>query len=125
MKWTLHCLGYVHLWQGDIVRARGSFAESLTLRQAQGNRANIAQSLIGLAGVAAQSGEPERAARWYSAADSLRAIGDTPQAALDEDERHTLALIHAALDPATFASASEAGRALPLDGVTSEALTGE
>jgi hypothetical protein len=63
----------VALAQGDLAAATADFTESLRIFEQMGDPA-IIWSLAGLGSVAAQGGQPERAARLWGAAEALREI---------------------------------------------------
>jgi predicted ATPase len=106
-------LGVVAHRQGDQPAARASFGESLALAQRSGYRLIGVEALEGLLAPDATA-DPERAARLAGAAAALReAMGAPlpPAGRLDHDR--ALALIHAALGSARFATLHAEGRALP------------
>ncbi len=74
----LHNQGYVALGMHDYAAARELFAESLHRQHAAGNPAGIAEGLAGLAALAAAQGQPERAARLFGAAETIRAAHPAP-----------------------------------------------
>jgi predicted ATPase/DNA-binding CsgD family transcriptional regulator len=81
---ALHKLGQVSRIHGDLVGAHERFTESLALQRDSGNRQGIAECLAGLAGVALDAGEPQRAAHLLGAsAAALEAIG-APLAPADQ-----------------------------------------
>jgi predicted ATPase/DNA-binding XRE family transcriptional regulator len=94
----LHNQGYVALGTHDYLAARGLFAESLRRQQAAGNTAGIAEGLGGLAALATAQGRLERAARLFSAAETVRIANPALiwPAERFEIDRHTLEL-HARL----------------------------
>ena len=106
---------------GDLARTRGDHAEAiarfrgcLVAWNERGYPRGIAYGLIGLAAVAADGGQPERAARLLGAADVLRerfgcALWATERAAHEA----AVGAARAALGEAAFAAAWEEGRALP------------
>ncbi len=62
--------------QGDRERAAELYVEGLKLAVEMGNKANAAYCLEGLAGLIAEGGEPERAARLFGASEAmLEAVG--------------------------------------------------
>src|SRR5262249_32947587 len=122
---TLSNLGDVARHQGDEQRATALYRESLVLSR-QESRENIACSLVGLAGVDGGVGQPERAARLLSAAETLLdAIGLSvsvwPETRADYDRY--VAAAHAQLDETTFAAAWAEGRAMSLEQVVADALS--
>jgi predicted ATPase/transcriptional regulator with XRE-family HTH domain len=115
---------------GDLARTRGDHAEAiahfrgcLVAWNERGYPRGIAYGLIGLAAVAADGGQPERAARLLGAADILRerfgcALWATERAAHEA----AVGAARAALGEATFAAAFAAGCTLPLDRALAEAF---
>ena len=115
---------------GDLARTRGDHAEAiarfrgcLVAWNERGYPRGIAYGLIGLAAVAADGGQPERAARLLGAADVLRerfgcALWATERAAHEA----AVGAARAALGEAAFAAALAAGCTLPLDRALAEAF---
>jgi hypothetical protein len=64
-------LGFALLSLNEVPRAAACFNESLDLWQSMGNRRGIIHCLIGLGGVAAKNGQPDRSARLLGAVDGL------------------------------------------------------
>ena len=133
---VLHNLGHVTLVRGDYTRARGLFEESLTLHHGLGNKAGMAESLAGLAGVLAQArgpGEtPEgghevlRAARLFGASDALREAINAPMWPAERaDYERNLAAARAQMDEATWQAAWAEGRAMTLEQAAACALEHE
>jgi predicted ATPase len=106
-------LGRVALRAGEIATARTLLEESLANFRELGQKRNIALSLVGLAVAVGQERQAEQAARMFGAAERL--LNDIG-AALDPVDRaeydRGVAGVRAQLDPAAFAAAWEAGRAL-------------
>jgi hypothetical protein len=102
--------------RGAVEQAHASFVESLLLRKDQGNAANIAQSLLGLAAVALAEGSIDDGARLCGAIDaSLVAAG----AELDPNDQQlresTERRLREAIGKDAFSIAQTAGREMPLD----------
>jgi len=121
----LNDLGRVALDQGDTDRAAALFRESLKLSWEPGNEIDITLSLVGLAGVAGELGQPARAAQLLGAAEAIReSIGRS----LTPVERTVLdryaAAIRAQLDDATFAVMWAEGQKMTLEQAKAEALGG-
>ena len=122
--WVLHNLGHVAQHHAEHARATALFKESLSLRQQEGEKEGIAEALAGLAGVAASTRQPERAARLFGAAETLRA-------AIHQDIRRQnrepydlyLPLARAQLGEAAFSQAWAEGRAVTLEQAIHYALT--
>jgi tetratricopeptide (TPR) repeat protein len=68
----LHNLGYVAAHRGDHAEALSSFQEGLALQCDLDNQAGIAECLIGVAAVLTASGQMERAACFFGAAEVIR-----------------------------------------------------
>jgi hypothetical protein len=110
------------LAQGDLPRAAGCFAESITVaRTIQQTRATLG-AVHGLAGVALALGQPERAARLLGAVGAAReALGMGRITQKHHGERIT-ADTRAALETADFERAWSVGRGLSLEEAVAEAL---
>jgi hypothetical protein len=112
--------------RGDAEEAAAAFTECLTLRAEQGNAAEIARTIAGMARVASLRGETERAARLWGAVEGVRAVHDVA-APTDEDgeeEQRAVSRLRATMGEAAFIIAWEAGRALPLEQAITEAHDG-
>ena len=81
---SLRALGDVRLRQRDTRQATQLYHEALRLSPEHRDRRFVADTLAGLAGVAALSEQYERAARFYAAADAIR---DQIQLAMGPNER--------------------------------------
>lgn len=108
--------GHVVLNLGDLPQAQELFTESLQMEQSSGGEMGVAYCLIGLASVAADGNNPERAVRLFSAAggqfERLGAVIDPTDRA--DYDRHMQAL-RIVLGQQSFEAAYEQGRALLLD----------
>jgi hypothetical protein len=124
----LHNLGYVVLRQGDGQQAAALFEESLVLYQDLKRKHGVTECLIGLAGVAAVSGQPttaRRAARLFGAAERLLEATGGGLAAADQAEHDRyVALARDQLDEAAFAAAWAEGRAMAMEQAIAYALEG-
>ncbi|HSR30876.1 MAG TPA: tetratricopeptide repeat protein, partial [Anaerolineae bacterium] len=106
-------LGHVARHRGDCDQARTLFAESLALQQEYGNKQGMAESLAGLASVAAQ---PECAVRLFAAVEALLDAVGAPLSPADRaDLERNLAAVRAQLDQRAFAAAWTEGQALAAD----------
>ncbi len=119
-EWTsteaLRHLARVRLAQGQTAEAARLYADSLARCHANGDVYCVAESLAGLGGVAAAQGEPLRAATLYGAALALHDAHGLPVWPPDRAEYdHQVTPARARLDPAAFAEAEAAGRAMTLD----------
>jgi hypothetical protein len=109
----LHNLGYVAHRQGDHRRAAALFGESLARFRDAGDKRGVAFCLIGSAGVAGATRQPERAARLLGAAESLlEAIGARIWPSNRADYDRIVAAARAGLDDVAFNAAWEEGRAM-------------
>lgn len=123
---TLRVLGDVALARGDHAQALAYYREGLGLVDEHGDRRFLAENLAGIAAAVAARGQPERAARLYGAAALLREqLGAATEGWRPTAYEREVAQVRAALPPATFAAAWEAGTALPLAAVIAEALADE
>jgi non-specific serine/threonine protein kinase len=96
--------------------ALGHFAECMTISMEIGTRPGIIESLEGIAGVAAATGAPIRAARLWGAADALRQEEGCPRSPresmiFDRQVRR----VRDTLAPDVFDQAWNQGRAMSLD----------
>jgi non-specific serine/threonine protein kinase len=113
---ALHGAGVVARERGEYDRAVALYEESLALRRELGDRRGIAEALEGLALVAADRAEPERAALLLGAAEAVgEATGASPQPTDLAAHDQTIASIRRVLGEAGFAAAYSRGRALTLD----------
>jgi hypothetical protein len=123
------------LHQGDSRRAETLFAEGLALVRELGRQLalpgehraagahtrllgaqHIAEFLVGLAGVAAVDGAPDRAARLFGAAEApLRASGDRFDLVDQGEYDRNLAAVRAQVDAEAFAAAWAEGQAMTLE----------
>jgi predicted ATPase/DNA-binding NarL/FixJ family response regulator len=99
--------------QGDLPRAASLFAESLATRAEQGDRNGIAESLTGLAGLAARARLAERGVRLVAAADAIRtALGATLVSAQREQQERVLADLRRGMTADAFNAVWQTGAAL-------------
>jgi tetratricopeptide (TPR) repeat protein len=117
-------LGLVASAQGAGARAAAEFREGLRQEWELGNRRQVAANLEGLAGIAADDGQPDQAGLLLSAAEYLRErIGaPLPEADRAAHERN-LVRVRAALTGAESLAVWSRGRAMALDAVIATALT--
>ena len=119
---ALLLLGWTHVLRGDLPGACAAYAEVMTESRSDDDQLRIGRSIRGAAGLAAASGDPQRAARLFAAAAAQRdkeRMGLRPTAQAEHDR--LLAGVRAALDEATFAAAWASGSAMPLDEAAAEA----
>jgi hypothetical protein len=112
---------------GDVARAASLLVESAHVAASTDNRLGVAEALTGLAALAAELGEPERAVLVLAAAERLRddgrdPVGPAPAAADRPSPRarrpahvRVGAALRAALGDARFRELEREGRALSLD----------
>jgi predicted ATPase/DNA-binding CsgD family transcriptional regulator len=122
---ALYRRGQLARLQGDRYQAETQHHEALRLWDKTGQRVCLAASLEALAGLAADQGRGEHAARLFGAAHAFRrAIGyvraSAEQAAHDAD----LASARQRLSPQAFAAAWEQGEALSLEEAVAYAAKG-
>jgi predicted ATPase/DNA-binding winged helix-turn-helix (wHTH) protein len=101
------------------------FAEGMTILHGLGNRPGVIDSLEGLAGVAAATAAPRRAARLWGAADALRQeIGNVRSVHESIAYERQLKAVRAILTAEAFHQAWDEGRAMSLDDAVRYALDG-
>ena len=119
---VLNNLGGIALQQGRYQAALGYLAAALAEFIVSGDHQNFGYSLAGIAEAAATMGNPEQAARLFGAADRLFARLDLAIWPVDNaDYQPTRQEARERLGEAAYATAYEAGRAMPLDQAISEA----
>ena len=122
---TLHNLAEVAQCEADYEQARTLYRESLALLRDLGNRPLMVLCLEGLAEVGAHCDPPAQAARLFGAAEALREALGTPLRPIEQATYHQhVALAQSRLDPAAWAAAWTAGRAMPPDHAVAFALAG-
>jgi tetratricopeptide (TPR) repeat protein len=121
---TMHNLGYVARRLGDQDKARSLFSEALKIYRDIEEKPGLAECLVGLAAVDAES-NPEKTVRLLSAANQLMEASGY-SLAVSERKEYDLALTtaRAALEDAHFDNAVQSGLALSLEQVVSYALDG-
>lgn len=115
IRFMLINLTFLALHAGEYERARDLATQGLRLALEMNNKLDIADSLAGLAGVLAVTGQPQDAARllgaWEAAFEWMGATA-LPSAKLEHD--HTIAVVRAKLDNSAFTAAWTEGRAMSL-----------
>ncbi len=104
--------------------ARGHFAECMAIAMEIDSPSGITESLEGIAGVAAATGAPIRAARLWGAADALRQEDGSPMSPRESmifDRQ--VKTVHDALTPDEFDQAWSQGRAMTLNDAVHLALS--
>jgi predicted ATPase/DNA-binding SARP family transcriptional activator len=120
---TLSYLGLAVLRQRDYAAARPLLQESLAAMWQLENKIGVVEALEGLAGVAAQTEQPARAARLFGAAEALRVAVGAPLSPADRTFiEPDLIAARSQLDAAVFDDAWAAGATLNLDQLVSYAL---
>ena len=105
-----------------MVQAAALYGESLDRAHDQGHAMLVSSALFGLAAIAVASGQPETGARLLGAADGLAESLGAPIYPRDTPVRKRgLHALQAALGEERLAVEREAGRALSLEAVISEA----
>jgi non-specific serine/threonine protein kinase len=116
-------LGGVSYCGGDLARAATVYGENLKLAQGMGYTMIVASTLLGLAGVAAESGGPEAGARLLGAAEGMAASLGSPIYPRDRPVRaRAEAALVTALGQDRLAAARDAGRAMAVETAIAEAL---
>lgn len=106
-------LGYVRLRTGDTPAAAAHLREYLALAGRAQEPVPVAAALAGLAGVAAQSDQPVRAARLSGAAEGILVeVGAQLDRTDREDAAALVARARAMLTPKAWARAADEGRAM-------------
>jgi non-specific serine/threonine protein kinase len=119
----LHLMGLAECDEDRPDLARGHFAECMTIAMEIGARSSIIDSLEGIAGVAAATGAPIRAARLWGAADALRQEDGCPRSIRENmivDRQ--VKRVHSTLTTDEFNEAWNQGRAMTLDDAVRYAL---
>ena len=120
---VLHHLAMVALFAHDLVGAQQRFVESLQLSQATNRQPLIARCLAGLAGVASQTGDGQRAARLLSAAHRLfTTLLPFLTPADQADYARFCEAIQKQLSAASYITAWQAGAALSVEQAVAYAL---
>ena len=119
----LYNLGAAARARGDVERAETSYREALTVQREIGESEGMVYTLNGLAGVALDRGQPDRAARLLAAAAALgAATGAVVLETVDREQvERDVAAARASLGEQAFATAWDAGLALPLEAALAEA----
>jgi hypothetical protein len=110
--------------EGDEERTKAVLRESVALSSALRDSWALVYGLVGLAGIAARHGEPERAARLFGAAEAMGeaasvTIAFPPARALYEQD---LATVRARLDAEALETSWERGRSMTVKEAVTEAL---
>ncbi len=121
---SLTDLGDVARDQGNVSPASTYYRQGVVLASEYGEQRTIAEALEGMACVAAGSGQPLAAARWFAAAERLReATGIANWLPFDRAAHERgMATARTALGEEAFATGWAAGRALSLAEAIDEVL---
>jgi non-specific serine/threonine protein kinase len=121
---TLAILGHVARDRGDQDRAMDLYRESLELARDHGDKRFLAEALFGVASLAVDWRQPERAALLYGAVEAVREELGMPVHGASQRPAHErqVASARAALSADAFAVAWAAGRALSQDQAVAAAL---
>ena len=120
--WCLNLLGVVACRAGDPAGAEEALRKSLKVHRELGDRWRIASVLEGIAGTARARGAPERAARLFGTAESLRETLAAPLPPVEcANHEASLSATRIALDTAAFEKALASGRAMGLGEAVAEA----
>ena len=120
---VLHNLGHVLCRQKDIERAKACFRESLEIARDWAGEPDVVLGIGGFAGVAAASGQPERAARLLGVVDTmLPVVGYVLEPPDRADYDRIVSETRAQLDDARFQYAWAAGQQLSLEDAMQYAL---
>jgi predicted ATPase/DNA-binding XRE family transcriptional regulator len=119
---ALNAVGQVALARGDAVAAGRCYIESAELSTAIRDGMGVAQALSGLTGVALLAGHPDRATRWLAAARAyLDGVG-AKTIGNDEQYGRALSIARTSLSESQFDAAWTAGKVLPIEQATAEAV---
>jgi predicted ATPase len=120
---TLNEIGRAESDEGHLDLALKHFAEGMTILHGMGDRPGVIESLEGLAGVAAATAVPRRAARLWGAADALRQeMGGARSVHHSIAYERQVKPVRAILAAEAFDQAWDEGRAMSLDDVVRYAL---
>jgi len=118
-----HNLAYVALHTGELDNAQQLFVDALRLYQSYSEQRGMAECLVGLAGVAAASGERSRAATLLGAAEAgFESVGAEISPSNRGDFSRVVAAARAGCSPSEFKTAWSHGYALGTQGIVAEVL---
>ena len=107
-------LGDVLRASGDVPGAAVQYRDALVLAQETGDSARTTGCLVGLAGLATDTGRNQEASRLFGAVEALReTVGIPPWRYEEERQTQDMATVREALGSEADAEARAAGRALP------------
>jgi DNA-binding CsgD family transcriptional regulator len=114
--------GYVAGAQGEQTLAVRWFAEAIAAARAVHFERSILEAVAGLAGVAMDRGEAERAARFLGAVSAMQEMSGIAEVTNDPLVQHTLTAARASLGTQEFTASFDAGRSLSWAGAVEDAL---
>jgi predicted ATPase/class 3 adenylate cyclase/DNA-binding CsgD family transcriptional regulator len=124
MAWASTVAGRAARARGDMAQAGELYRESLTMYRESGALWGIAECLEGLAAVAGDAGQCERAAQLFGSAAVVRETVGLPLAPRNATKQEReLDVLRAALGPNQFEAAWQIGRELPVSEAINAALT--
>jgi predicted ATPase/transcriptional regulator with XRE-family HTH domain len=117
-------LAAVRYLTGDVPQAAALYGESLQQSHAMAFWPLVVSSLLGLAGIAIEVGDPVAGARLLGTAEGIASSLGAPMYTRDHPVHdRVLATVRLALDEQRFANVRETGRALSIEVAIAEALT--
>lgn len=123
----LNNLGCIAMHRHDVQRAKQLFRKALTKRFKLGHdKRGMITNIVFLAGALAASGDPERAAQLFGAAEAaLEMMGVGLEPGDQPEHDRNLAFVRSQLDASTFEGCWRKGRAMSLDQMVACALESE
>ncbi|HSF80276.1 MAG TPA: tetratricopeptide repeat protein [Anaerolineales bacterium] len=119
--YVLEIMGLLERSEGNYERALELFTESLNIAIQEENQQGIANCLGAMAGLAALTNQPQRAARLFAAADKIRqAIGANMGINDRQEYDYYLSLLQSQLDQQALDLAWSQGYNLPVDQIMSD-----
>jgi predicted ATPase/DNA-binding NarL/FixJ family response regulator len=119
---ALNSLGQLALARHDVAEASNCYIESAQVSIAIGDAMGVAAAVSGLAGVALLRQDAERATRWLAAAQAYLDHIGAATIGTEAQYGRALAVARAALSALAFDAAWTAGRELPIQQATAEAI---
>ena len=119
---ALNSLGQLAFARHDVAEASNCYIESAQVSTAIGDAMGVAAAVSGLAGVALLRQDAERATRWLAAAQAYLDHIGAATIGTEAQYGRALAVARAALSALAFEAAWAAGRELPIQRATPEAI---
>lgn len=114
--WSHSRLGYIFLRQGNMIRSREAFENSLRQFKKYDSLIGSTVTIEGIAILHMNFGQPERAARLIGWVDAMREKVGNPRPQIEQESlERDLAIVHTKLDQARFAELSKEGRAMTIE----------